>query len=237
MMKRVYGIAPLNVIHVGAQNAQSRNDYLNLGIRQFHWFEALPELAENLRIRYKQDHVYQGVVWSQSKMPINFYEMVDTKNSSAISIQVNSSHKVNCLRKLHTVTLDESLAEKELESNSLLVLDIQGAEMQALHGASILLSKIRYVVIEIGVTSQGYESVPQESEITALLSKFNFRKSILRMSKNENYYDQLYMKTNLFQFYWLAAIDYILCELLKIRHLLKFHHSQKWYYHCGKCNF
>ncbi len=237
MMKNIYRIAPQTVIHVGAHNAQSREDYLNLGIRQFHWFEALPELAENLQNRHRNDHVYQGVVWSQSNLLMDFYQMDDTKNSSAIRIQEKSNHKVNSVRKLLSLTLDDALAEKELGENSILVIDIQGAELKALQGAEILLGKIRYVVIEVGITNQGYESVPEAIEITSLLAKFGFKKSIVRVSKNENYYDQLYVKANLFRLYWQLSADFILCELLKIRHLIIFRHSQKFHYHCSICNF
>ncbi len=237
ILKMIYGIKPTLVIHVGAQNGQSRIDYMRLGVKRFYWFEALPELAAKLRNRYKEDEVYEGVVWSTPAIEIDFFQLNESANSSAIKIKRMSTHQIQEIHKLRTVTLDSVFADKELETEGLLVLDVQGAEMEALKGATNLLRSIHYLICEIGVTDQGYDSVPTEIDISSTLSQYGLKKSISRISKDGTYIDQLYINKSLVKRIWIYIIDKVFDFSMRARHVLIFRHTQQVHYHCDRCGF
>jgi FkbM family methyltransferase len=237
ILNTIYGINPTLVIHVGAQNGQSRIDYIKLGAKRFYWFEALPELAAILRNRYKEDEVFEGVVWSTPDIDIDFFQLNESANSSAIKIKQASTHQIQEIHKLRTLTLDSVFADKELETEALLVLDVQGAELEVLKGATNLLKSIHYLICEIGVTDQGYDSVPTEIDITSILSQYGLKKSISRISKNGTYIDQLYINKSLAKRNWINIIDKVFDFSMRARHALIFHHRQEIHYHCAHCGF
>lgn len=237
ILNMIYGISPTHVIHVGAHNGQSRIDYIKLGAKRFYWFEAIPELAARLRNRYKEDEVYAGVVWSTPEIEIDFFQLNESANSSAIKIKRASTHQIQEIHKLRTLTLDSVLADKELETEALLVLDVQGAELEVLKGATNLLKSIHYLICEIGVTDQGYDSVPTEIDISSTLSQYGFKKSISRISKDGTYIDQLYINKSLLNRSWIHIIDKVFDFSMRARHILVFHHTQQIHYHCDHCGF
>lgn len=237
LLRYGFGLSPKSIVHVGAHEGQNRPDYEKLGAKSVYWFEALPDFAQRLKAKYPKDRVYQGVAWDAMEEEIEFHEMRLSENSSAVKPLPSSNHTPIVVHSLKTLTLDQALASESFDQEVMLVLDVQGAELRVIKGAENFLKKTTYVVCEIGVTNQGYESVPTESELESLLLKSGFRKSIRRISKNELYFDQLFLKKSYAFILKTKVVDICFDLILRVRHFLVRFHVQRHHYHCDKCGF
>ncbi len=236
-MRFGFGIRPKSIIHVGAHKGQGRTDYEKLGVENFFWFEALPDLAIQLREKFPQDTVFQGIAWNQPDLLLEFHEMAQSENSSVLASTPESLHVPKGTPLLRTLTLDKSLEGELIDSNAMLVLDVQGAELNVLVGSTSILNRVRYIVCEIGITNQGYYDVPTERELATLLCSSGFKKSICRISKNESYFDQLFIKTSTSKIVWICAVDKLYDLALRAFHLVSRGHFQRYHYHCQRCGY
>ena len=227
-------IRPQTVIHIGADKGQDRKQYLKMKCKNIIWCEADPTNVAYLSSNFPADRVIQGVIWDQDLESLDFYSFQKTSLSSAISplpqIQSSEVKKFSLpARKLDSV-IDVDSYIKEI----MLVIDVQGAEIQVLNGATTLLKNTKYIVIEINQSSEIYSTIPKESEINTILISYGFKPSISRYSHDDSYRDQLYLKTN--NIWSIKILDKIFDFLLKTRHLLLKKHLPKYHYYCQKCS-
>ena len=225
-------VSPSTVLHVGAHYGQDRRSYLLLGVKEIIWGEASKATAAMLRARFPDDKVVEGIFWDKSGLQINFFESADTQNSSAIKpINLESFSLTNGL----TVTIDEVMSQKSSNEIIMIVLDVQGAEMDVLKGATETLKRAKYVVIEIALKSQGYEKAPTETEIGIFMKSQGFTKSIDRVSHDGSYKDQLYIK-NRNQKPLIDVVDYITKVFRKYIHAIRYCHTPTSQHDCEICN-
>lgn len=225
-------VSPSTVLHVGAHYGQDRRSYLLLGVKEIIWGEASKAAAAKLRARFPEDKVVEGIFWDKSGLQMNFFESVETQNSSAIKpINLESFSLISGL----TVTVDEVMSQKSSSDMILIVLDVQGAEMNVLKGATETLKRAKYIVIEIALHSQGYEIAPTEKEFDTFMKNQGFTKSIDRVSHDGSYKDQLYIK-NRNQKRLIEVVDYITKVVRKRIHAIRFFHIPTSQYNCEICN-
>jgi FkbM family methyltransferase len=235
-LTKVLGISPKLVIHVGADKGQDRTEYISVGAKKIIWCEADPVNVTYLRSKYPEDSVWSGIIWSRDNEVIQFHIMPNRAESSAIlPINVDEISPAEVIS-LNTLTLDRIMADEVIPHQSLLTIDVQGAELEVLNGALSTLSRVGYAVIEIALTSQGYEITPTEEEIFSILKPLGFRRSIARYSHDEAYKDQLFVRTNLIRNYFIIFLDFVFDKFMKFRHLLLHHHLPKRHYSCRKCD-
>jgi len=132
--------------------------------------------------------------------------------------------------------LDTVLPAKQISKKSLLVIDVQGAEIEVLKGAQKLLRNAAFVVIEIALKSQGYAETPSQESINQALGVHGFKPSISRISHDGSYKDQLFLKSTWVTVLRIGLSDGIFDSFMKARHGLKFHHFPKQHYFCSRCN-
>jgi hypothetical protein len=72
------------------------------------------------------------------------------------------------------------------------VIDVQGAEEQVIDGAHLMLSKTKFIVIEIAQYNMGYIYQPSFGTILEKLATFALKPSIDRISHDESYRDVLF---------------------------------------------
>jgi hypothetical protein len=63
----------------------------------------------------------------------------------------------------------------QIGNNSLLILDVQGAELKALMGLGIRLNEFAFLEVEVS-SNQYYEGAPLFQEIDRYLTAFNFQR-------------------------------------------------------------
>ena len=147
------------VIHAGAHLVQEKDLYRSSALEPVFWIEAIPELAEKSQIlleSYPNQAILEGALWSKSGERKDF-NLSSNQLASSSFLQMGL-HKVafpevSATSKLilTTTTLDEIPQIKELRDITLLVLDIQGAELEALNGAVTTLDKTKYIFTEVSI--------------------------------------------------------------------------------------
>lgn len=146
------------VVHVGAHTGEEAVDYANAGITTVWWIEGNPDIIPMLQrnvYRYDQHVVcalITDVAGEQRKFNVT---NLDSLSSSVFEFGTHArvspdmhwvEHKT-----LTTSTLDEVVSSYGVSGCNFLNMDLQGAEMLALRGATLLLERIDYIFCEINV--------------------------------------------------------------------------------------
>ena len=235
-MSLILRINPNQIIHVGADKGQDRAEYIKLGCREIIWCEADPRNVAYLQDRFPEDTIISGAIWCEDLEGLNFYQFNQSAQNSAvapISSNEKNSHGVISVK---AYKLDTVLAAKRITKSTLLVIDVQGAEIEVLEGAKELLRNTAFIVIEIALKSQGYAETPSQESINLALGAYGFKPSISRISHDESYKDQLFIKSTWMTVLRIKLSDTIFDLFMKARHGLKFHHFPKYHYFCSRCN-
>jgi FkbM family methyltransferase len=236
-MKMVLGISPRTVIHVGADRGQDRNAYISMGVREIIWCEADPESADVLRRDYPTDKIISALFWDRPNKEVIFYQTTNSAQNSAIPPSEDSKIGVQKQIKLMTTSLDTHFKDFNFESPLMVVIDVQGAEEKVLQGGVTVLKKVKYAVIEVALSSQGYIHTPSEDSIDSIMTSLNFRKSLFRTGRSEQYKDQLFVRASSGRLMMIKVTDFVYNKLMCARHKVVKGHKIKTHYHCLKCEF
>jgi hypothetical protein len=129
----------------------------------------------------------------------------------------------------------DSVIEIHNQKETILVIDVQGAEEQVLDGAQITLSKIKFVIIEIAQKNMGYTYQPSFETILERLATFGLKSSIHRTSHDESYRDVLFVKGPWIYLLWIKWSDKVFDTVMRIRHFMQKKHFPKRHYYCETC--
>lgn len=167
--------APEAVIHVGAHEGQEVAAYLAAGARSVVLVEANPAHVATLRDRFAGTPQVRVVACAAGAEPGTAELRLHTSRSgdtqAASLLELAELGEVGTVRTQGAVevdvrTLDEIAAGERCD---LLVVDVQGAELLALRGATELLSRVAAVVCEIELRPL-YAGAPAEQAIVELLA-------------------------------------------------------------------
>jgi hypothetical protein len=118
VLKNLFRVRPVDVMHIGAHHGQDRGEYIKLGANRIIWGEAADESAEYLRSRYPEDVVAEFIFWNKSNLQLDFFESTNEEISSAIP-PIISDRFVR--KSKESITIDDFLENDPLSSPSLLV--------------------------------------------------------------------------------------------------------------------
>lgn len=176
------------VLHVGAYLGQELETYLALGFERVTYVEANPELWPPL-----EDHLNFWrdwfKVWSErfrGRAPVielikaaaseraTTSQLYLTECRGQASLLQPSDPDIRRVGKLEVSTgcLDELVSD--VDNYSLMVMDIQGAELCALRGACKLLERLRMVVVEVNFKRR-YEGCPLAAEVEDFMVARGYR--------------------------------------------------------------
>jgi FkbM family methyltransferase len=169
---------PLRVVHCGAHLAQEAIDYHNLGFTSVIWIEASHEFvaaASQTVEKYPNQIVVQAALWNLSGVQL---DLRIASNGASSSLRGFADHasifpdiEMIGIEKITTTTLDDVLKD-DLEGG-LLVLDLQGVELQVLQGAKRSLPKFEYVICEVS-KREIYSNQGSWREVSEELTKYGF---------------------------------------------------------------
>lgn len=178
------GQVPQAVVHVGAYTGEEVSFYLKNGFDNVRLIEANPELVTRLHNDFENvpevQIIHRAVsnVKGIAEFTIHQTEKGGVESSSLLKLKrlgeivpvFNSEKKVQ----VATSTLNELKHELNFDlSNCLLCIDIQGAELMALEGASQVLEEVTAVICEVNLI-ENYLGGAMESEIEAILTESGF---------------------------------------------------------------
>lgn len=233
VLGKILGVHPKAVIHIGAHHGQDKLNYKLLGSKEIYWGEPNPDAMQVLLKRFPEDHFISKPFWNKPDENITFYLSEHSEQSSLIEPLNQDVYKEVSLI---STTLDKEFSNLKSSLKPMLVIDVQGAEIEVLLGGSEMLPKVKYVVVEIANRNQGYKKTPSKSEIDTILEKHHLRQILQRPAYDNSYADVLYMKTNFINAKLITQIDSILLKIMKARHVLKYKHRPKDAFHCDSCN-
>lgn len=146
-LERLCGARPTHVIHVGAWEGVDVPEYLELEIPRITLIEALPEKANLLRTKYatyENVEILEFAASDKSGEFVTFYPM-NYGSSSLLKPNLNSLREIFAdftemeAIKVQTLKLDD-ITTRAVDQ-TMLIIDVQGAELQVLKGAVTALGK------------------------------------------------------------------------------------------------
>ena len=190
------GIRPKTIIHVGSHFGQDNHQYERLKVPNIFWCEADPICVKELRSRYPRSQVVEGIFWSAVGMKMDFWLMPNRAQNSLFNPKKPSEN----IQKMEvvTTTIDKVFGDLELAKPIMLILDVQGAEIEVLRGATKILPQVTFLICEITKESTISEFSVTQGEIESLLTPFRYKRSIRRWSHSGEYYDQLFLNSTTF---------------------------------------
>jgi len=165
-----YSITSAPLIHIGAHLVQERDEYQQLNFYPVLWFEGIPEIAKRaseILKKYPDQHIINRALWSTNGVRKRFHFAGHEGSSSSLlePYLISASHpEVKKIREfeVETSTLDTEISKMEKpEQFKVMVLDVQGAEIEVLKGAIHTLQNIDYIISEISQIElyKGYSEV------------------------------------------------------------------------------
>jgi FkbM family methyltransferase len=144
------------ILHIGAHEGQEKEAYFMLGFEDTFWIEAIPEVFERLKNRVGESNCAAALMWSSSNEKIMFKIANNELSSSAFSFTDESPFSnlrmVNEIE-LQTSTLDslilEGILNRDFLDRAILVLDVQGSEIEVLKGSIKSISLFSAICVEV----------------------------------------------------------------------------------------
>lgn len=209
------------VLHVGACAGEEYDTYAELQIPRVVWIEANSDVCDALQLTLKErakrypwfKHTAHNLVVTDVDDAIVDFHITTNKNlqndqrhssSSVLALKKHTErypHIVeSSVRRLKTTRLDtfmnnhlqHIIGGRAVNKLNVLVLDIQGAELQALRGLGTRLHQFSTVYAEIN-TEELYEDCCTEVELDAFLIAAGFQPK-MRSDTSMGWGDKLYVR-------------------------------------------
>lgn len=202
MLLRTHGISPRGVIHVGAHQAGELEDYLRMGFSRILYVEANPALIPGLRAKAQPYGGKVIIVHAAASDTDGTVRLRVTSMDQSSSILPLAKHKdiYPSIREVSQVEvrgrrLDTLLAEEGLraEDFNFLNLDIQGAELMALRGASNLLTMVEAVNTEVNL-QELYKGAALLGEVEEFMAKNGFNRAAMVTPWHPSWGDAFYVR-------------------------------------------
>jgi FkbM family methyltransferase len=198
-LERLCGVRANHVIHVGAWEGVDVNDYLELEIPRITLIEALPEKAKLLRTKFKtyeNVEVLEYAASDKSGELVTFYPL-NYGSSSLLKPNLDSLREIFAdftemeAIKVQTLKLDDITTSSV--DQIMLIIDVQGAELQVLKGSVSALGKTILIKVEVSTVAY-YEGQSYQSQIEQFLRSHGFVKISQRISKTMGQGDAIFVR-------------------------------------------
>lgn len=188
------------VVHAGAHLGEEALAYSKFGIGKVMWIEADPRTFKKMRHNLKRfpNHIFvNAVVGSEEGQKMVFHVANNGESSSLLDLGTHAKEHPDVwyIDKFFatTTTLDQICYEHDYWEANFLNLDLQGAELMALQGASQLLSNhIDYVYAEVN-TRQLYRGCPLIKDIDKFLANYGLFRRATKMTSH-HWGDAFYLR-------------------------------------------
>lgn len=202
---RIHNVRPKGVLHVGAHEAEEFKEYEKNGFADSNpiiWVEAQPELCANLRSRLDptKNKIYSAVAWSESGVELEFNVTNKTASSSLFNLKEHKIFypEIEVIRteKVITSRLDQVLSSKDVFD--FLVLDIQGAESQAITGLGERIREVNWIFSEVS-KRELYEGCTTIHDLEKQLSAIGFKRVFIEWDKEAGWGDALFARPEVYK--------------------------------------
>ena len=201
-LKKLWGIKPTLLVHVGAHKAEELESYKSAAWEKIFWIEAQPLLAEALRKKINfPSVVIEAAIWDERSDEMDMFITNNSESSSLLPmfkhLDVYPDIKTEKVIKVKPVRLDD-LLEKEANIEMLNV-DVQGAELRVLKSLGERIREVKWIYLEVNEIEL-YKGLSLVRDIDTYLSQSNFLRVETRWWKNDGWGDALYVRADLAEF-------------------------------------
>jgi FkbM family methyltransferase len=187
------------ILHIGAHEGQELNAYSMLGFKDIFWVEAIPEVFERLKNRVGESNCASALLWSSSGEKLKFNVANNEVSSSVFSFTDKTPwDNVRMVREieLQTSTLDtlilKGILREDFLDGALLVLDVQGAEMEVLKGSLESILLFQAVSVEVS-RKHFYQGSAKYKSIHLFLKSHGYKKIAEWIDPKMGHGDALYV--------------------------------------------
>lgn len=202
-----FKINATGVLHIGSNTGQEALAYKKHGIKSVIWIEAIPEVYDKLVEHLKSVDCIEGAtcinvcVGGLNGQKVIFHESNNESQSSSyleLGVHKEIHPTVEYIRDIpmDSFRIDSILAGMDMSAYTLLNIDIQGAEMQALLGMGKMLEKFKYAILEIN-KRETYLGGALVDEVDKYMSLFDFVRAETGQWVGETWTDGFYIKREL----------------------------------------
>jgi FkbM family methyltransferase len=198
-----FGISLRGVIHVGAHEGHELPTYLELGATHVLLIEADPSLAERLRslVATLSGVTVAHCAVNDADGPVDLHLASNAAANSILPLKLHKRMHPNIVERgmiqvpgQRLDPLMDALGLDRADFN-LLCLDIQGAELRALRGATTTLEAIEAISVEINF-EEVYEGCAQVEDIDEFLGGHGFDRVATLTPYHPSWGDALYVRRN-----------------------------------------
>lgn len=178
-----YRIKSKGILHCGANRAQELQSYLDNGIEEVIWVEAIPEIYKDLCEivkPYPKQIALNACVSDVNHKPVAFnVSNNDGQSSSMLEFgeheTLHPTVKYVKIIELNTIRLDKLLSCYDMRNFDFLNFDLQGSEYDALKGMGAMLSYFNYCYLEINF-KETYKGCKLIQEVEQFLNRYGFKR-------------------------------------------------------------
>lgn len=193
------------VIHIGAHKGEELSIYKKMNIKNILLYEGNKKLIFYLKLKiFLYKFFFKNLkIILKNKIITNKSgnEIINiTNNSQSSSILNLGLHKklYPNIKKIDEMlvpcdTLNNEFKKHDINEFNFLNMDIQGAELLALQGATEILDRIDIVYTEVNL-DEIYENCPLINELDDFLEKYNFSRYLTSTPESELWGDAIYVK-------------------------------------------
>ena len=224
--KCVIGRPP--VLHVGAHLAEEEPIYMELGFREINWIEAQPEVFNKLIKRVSPASCLEAAIWSE-RTTLQFNVSSNSVSSSVFEFgELTPWKELSTLSRINVeaITLQDAVAtfkqRNRLTCPFFLILDIQGAEMEALRNLKQLTPEILAISCEVSKVPTYTNGAARKSIVSYLVRRKYIPVSSF-LDNSTGHGDQLFVRAD----HLLSSPKLILISILRtvILKLVYFKHK------------
>ena len=169
------GYYPDTILDIGAHHGNWTKTMKNIfNHSRYYLFEGIDYPELNQLNNDNQVKIY-NILLNDKKEEVNWYQM---KNTGDSIFREKTKHFTDCeIIKRETIDLDTFILENDIlqeSKNIFMKIDCQGAEIPILKGASSILKKTDFIVLEIPLFGQYNEGVPNFLEHISFMDSIGF---------------------------------------------------------------
>ena len=192
---------PKGIIHVGAHRLQELNIYHEAGVKNIIWIEADPLICAEMQKKYPMEVILPYLVTDKCGERDFF---VSSNKGASSAIYPFHEHKkiypdVTMVSRveLPTETLDTILSINEVDTRlyNMLVMDVQGAELLVLKGATNYIENCEFIISEINAKEM-YKGCVLVGELDKHIEGLGFNKVKQGLHRVKGYGDAFYIRGN-----------------------------------------
>jgi FkbM family methyltransferase len=193
------------VLHVGAHEAEEVDEYIANGFAKsapIIWVEAQAGLADILinRLDSTENKVYCAVAWDVDGETKTFNITSKSASSSLFDLDEHKEQypEIDIVQKIEVTTsrLDSILSTSD--TFDFVILDIQGAESQAIEGLGKRIDSVNWIFTEVS-KRELYAGATLYKELDSQLSKLGFRRVFTAWDRRAGWGDALYARSSTYK--------------------------------------